>query len=315
MKPATEHIPVLLDAVLSYLRPRAGGVYVDGTLGGGGHAAALLAASGPEGRLLGMDVDPRATARAAQALAGFGSRVLVVNRSYVEMATTVREQGLAPVDGIVLDLGLSSHQLAEGERGFSFQQEAPLDMRFDQRAGATAAELLATLSETELADLIYLYGEERRSRALARAIVQARSREPFTTTTQLAAFVRRIVGGKPGGIHPATRTFQALRIAVNGELDALESVLPQTMEILRPGGRVAIISFHSLEDRLVKRFFLRESTGCLCPPSAPVCTCGHQPRLQRVTKKPVVASPEEVAANPRSRSAKLRVAERLEVAA
>ncbi|MCL5110192.1 MAG: 16S rRNA (cytosine(1402)-N(4))-methyltransferase RsmH [Chloroflexi bacterium] len=310
-----DHKPVLLNAVVAYLRPQAGGKYVDGTIGGGGHAAAILEASGPSGRLLGLDVDEEAAQRARDILAPFGQRALVVNASYTELAGLAQENGFEPADGVLLDLGLSSYQLNDAARGFSFQREAPLDMRFDQRQATTAAGLLATLGEQELADIFYLYGEERRSRALARAVVAERRRRPITTTTEFASLVARVVHGRPGGIHPATRAFQALRIAVNGELANVESVLPQALEILRPGGRLAVIAFHSLEDRLVKRFFQREAAGCLCPPELPQCVCGHQPRLAILTKKPVVASAEEAAENPRSRSAKLRVAERLAVAA
>ena len=300
MTTADNHVPVLLDAVLAYMKPKQDGVYVDCTVGGGGHARALLAASAPGGRLLGLDIDPEAAARARQALAEFGERVVVVNESYTSLVEIARAHGFEPADGVLLDLGLSSYQLDEASRGFSFQKEAPLDMRFDRRAETTAADLIATLSE-------------RRSRALARAIVRERAVRPITTTTQLAELVAAVVHGRPGGVHPATRAFQALRIAVNRELEAIEAVLPQAVEILRPGGRLAVISFHSLEDRIVKRTFQREAAGCLCPPDLPQCVCGHVPRLKVITKRPVEASAAEVAVNPRSRSAKLRVAERLEV--
>ncbi len=315
MDPSGEHIPVLLAAVVAYLCPRPGGVYVDGTVGGGGHAKALLEASSPTGRLLGLDADPAAVARARTALAPYGERVVLANESFARLLDVVRAEGFWPADGVLLDLGVSSYQLEQAERGFSFQKEAPLDMRFDPRQSGTAADLVNTLSEGELADLIYRYGEERRSRAIARAIVRERARRPLTTTTQLAQVVASVVRGRPGGIHPATRTFQALRIAVNHELEALASALPQAVEALRPGGRLAVITFHSLEDRIVKRFMKNEAAGCICPPRLPVCACGQRPRLALVTKKPVVPGAAEVAANPRSRSAKLRVAERLEVAA
>lgn len=311
MEPHSEHVPVLLAEVLSFLRPVADKRYIDCTVGGGGHARAILAASAPTGRLLGFELDPNAAARAAANLAKFGKRVIVVAQSYVNLLEVARQHDFLPVDGVLLDLGLSSDQLGEGERGFSFQREAPLDMRFDPSRGPTAADLVATLPEEELADIIYRFGEERRSRAIARAIARERALRPITTTTQLAALVARVVAGRPGGVHPATRTFQALRIAVNRELEAVEQVLPQAIEALAPGGRLAVISFHSLEDRIVKRFMKTEAAGCICPPDLPVCTCGHQPRLRLLTKKPVEASPAEVAANPRSRSAKLRVAERL----
>lgn len=315
MPSPVRHTPVLREEVLQYLRPVAGGVYVDCTVGGGGHARALLAASAPDGRLLGLDVDPQAAERARRALAEFGQRVVVVNTSYDQLESTASAHGFEQADGVLLDLGLSSSQLDEASRGFSFQKEAPLDMRFDQRADTTAAQLLATLGERELADIFYLFGEERRSRSLARTIIEERARRPITSTTQLAELVARVVHGRPGGIHPATRAFQALRIAVNRELEAVEEVLPQATDTLRPGGRLAVISFHSLEDRIVKRYFQREAAGCICPPGVPQCVCGHVPRLKLVTKKPVEASAAEVTANPRSRSAKLRVGERLEVRA
>jgi 16S rRNA (cytosine1402-N4)-methyltransferase len=313
MEPHTEHIPVLLSEVLAFLRPAAGKRYIDCTIGGGGHAKALLAASGPTGRVLGFDLDPAAATNTAASLSEFGERVTVVNESYVNLLAVAGRHGFLPVDGVLLDLGLSSDQLEAADRGFSFQKEAPLDMRFDPRAGQSAADLVNTLPEGELADLLFNYGEERRSRAVARAIVRERATRPFTTTTQLAGLVARVVRGRPGGIHPATRTFQALRIAANRELEAVAAVLPQAVEALAPGGRMAVISFHSLEDRIVKQFMRQEAAGCICPPALPACVCGHKPRIKVLVKKPVEASAAEAAANPRSRSAKLRVAERLEV--
>ncbi len=258
-----------------------------------------------------MDADASAVARARAALSEFGERAVVVHDTYTNLLQVARAEGFLLVDGILLDLGLSSYQLEEAERGFSFQKEAPLDMRFDQRQPTTAADLVNSLSERELADIIFRYGEERRSRAIARAIVRERTARPITTTTRLAGLVAGVVHGRPGGIHPATRTFQALRVAVNEELAAVEEALPQAVEALAPGGRLAVISFHSLEDRIVKGFLRTEAAGCICPPGLPACVCGHRPRLALVTKKPIVASPEEQARNPRSRSAKLRVAERL----
>jgi len=311
MYPPAAHVPVLLAEVVGFLRPKPGGRYIDCTVGGGGHARALLEASAPTGRLLGFDADPAAAERARQALAPYGERAVVVNETYLHLIDVASAEKFLPADGILLDLGLSSYQLEEEGRGFSFQQEAPLDMRFDPRRPPTAAELVNTLPEEDLADLIFRYGEERRSRAIARAIVRERAARPIVTTTQLARLVARVVGGRPGGIHPATRTFQALRIAVNDELAALEGVLPQAVTALAPGGRLAVISFHSLEDRIVKRFLKEEAAGCICPPGLPQCICGHKPRLALLTKKPVTATAAEMAANPRSRSAKLRVAKRL----
>lgn len=313
MYPPNGHVPVLLAETMSLLRPMPGKRYVDGTVGGGGHAREILRLSEPDGRLLGLDADPNAVARARATLAPFGERALVLNESYTKLLALAQAHGFLPADGVLLDLGVSSYQLDQPERGFSFQHDAPLDMRFDPRRGETAADIVNNASETDLANLIYRYGEERRSRAIARAIVRERERRPIETTRQLAELVGRVVGGRPGGIHPATRTFQALRTAVNGELEALETVLPQAVEALAPGGRLLVISFHSLEDRIVKQFMRNEATGCICPPDLPECKCGHKPRLALVTRKPVVASQAEIDANPRSRSAKLRVAERLEV--
>ncbi|MHB1004028.1 MAG: 16S rRNA (cytosine(1402)-N(4))-methyltransferase RsmH [Chloroflexota bacterium] len=313
MQSPAEHIPVMLSEVVGLLRPGPGKRYIDCTVGGGGHAKALLEASTPLGRLLGFDADPGAAERSRAALAEFGERALVVNESYVRLLEVAAAEGFLPCDGVLLDLGLSSYQLGEAERGFSFQTEAPLDMRFDTNQATTAARLVNTLPEEELANLIYNFGEERRSRAIARAIVRERGVRPIVSTTQLAALVARVVHGRPGGIHPATRTFQALRIAVNEELENVEAVLPQAVEALASGGRLAVISFHSLEDRIVKRFMRNEAAGCICPPGLPTCVCGHKPRLALVTKRPVEAGVAETARNPRSRSAKLRVAERLEV--
>jgi 16S rRNA (cytosine1402-N4)-methyltransferase len=309
----TAHVAVLAAETLAGLAPRAGGRYVDGTLGGAGHTALLLAATAPDGRVLAIDADPAALARAAARLGVeiAAGRLLLRQGNFAEMETLAREAAFAPVDGVLLDLGLSSDQLADRARGFSFAGDAPLDMRFDPTHGAPAAELVNTLEEAELADVLWRYGEERRSRAIARRLVETRRRAPITRTGELARLVAGVVHGRPGGIHPATRTFQALRIAVNDELGSLERGLAAALELLAPGGRLAVISFHSLEDRIVKRFFQAEERGCVCPPELPVCVCGHAPRLRIVTRHPIEAGSDEVAANPRARSAKLRVAERL----
>jgi 16S rRNA (cytosine1402-N4)-methyltransferase len=300
------HLSVLYKDIIHALSPRAGGRYIDGTLGAGGHAAGILAASAPDGELLGLDLDPQALAIAAERLAGFGGRAHIVRASYLEMAAQAKALGWDQVDGIVLDLGVSSMQLDNAGRGFSFLQDGPLDMRFDPARGSSAADLVNSLSESDLADIIFRYGEERLSRKIARIIVQHR---PFTTTRQLADLVLKTIG-KRERIHPATRTFQALRIAVNGELDAVESVLPLALELLRPGGRLAVISFHSLEDRIVKTYFRRESRDCLCPPQQPVCTCGHRAAIIEINRKPIEAGEEEIQVNARARSAKLRVIEK-----
>ncbi|HEC23123.1 MAG TPA: 16S rRNA (cytosine(1402)-N(4))-methyltransferase RsmH [Chloroflexi bacterium] len=303
------HVPVLLSAVLEGLRPRSGMSFIDATLGAGGHAVALLEASAPDGRLLGFDRDAAALEVARRRLARFGDRVRVVHASYAQIGRLAPAHGFEAVDGILFDLGLSSLQLDDPARGFSFRFDAPLDMRFDPRHGITAAELVNELPEERLAALLREYGEERHARRIARAIVAAR---PVRTTGRLAEVVARAVPrARHERIHPATRTFQALRIAVNEELEALERALPQAVELLRPGGRLAVISFHSLEDRIVKRFMRREAQDCLCPPEQLVCTCEHVARLRVITRKPIMATEEEIAANPRARSARLRLAERV----
>jgi len=308
MSTPPSHIPVLYQQVLAGLKPRPGGRYVDATLGAGGHARGILQASAPDGLLLGLDVDPQALNLARAALASFGRRAILRKASYTALREHLRSLGWPAVDGILLDLGLSSMQLDTPERGFSFREDAPLDMRFSPDTPQTAADLVNTLPEADLADILYRYGEERRSRQVARAIVAAR---PLHTTRQLAEVVARVTRSGRPGMHPATRTFQALRMAVNRELQNIEQVLPQAVEALASGGRLAVISFHSLEDRIVKHFLRRESRDCLCPPRQPVCTCGHKAALRVLTRKPVIAEADECARNPRARSAKLRLAEKL----
>jgi len=325
------HIPVLLDAVLDLLRVRdlPAGYFVDGTLGAGGHAAAMLSAA-PLSRLLGLDRDPAALELARARLAPFGSRATIVHASYEEIGRLIPEwlkdqfaaekhittehipavNDFTGVDGILLDLGISSMQVDDATRGFAFMQDGPLDMRFDPTSGdITAADIVNTWETDELADILYRYGEERNSRIIARAIAAAR---PISTTRQLADIVAKAQRGPRQKIHPATRTFQALRIAVNDELGAVERVLPIAIDHLRPGGRLAVISFHSLEDRIVKQTFKLEATDCICPPDLPTCTCDHHARVELVTRKPVEATDAEIRLNPRSRSAKLRVIERLD---
>jgi 16S rRNA (cytosine1402-N4)-methyltransferase len=306
---AFQHIPVLLSEVVAALQPRSGGVYLDGTLGGGGHARAILTAAHPDGRLLGIDADPTALAAARANLAAAAiaaERYTLVHGRFGEMATIAAQHGFARFDGIVLDLGVSSHQLDTAERGFSFTTDGPLDMRLDPTRGSTAADLVNKLAEQDLADVIYRYGEERLSRRIARQIVERRRVTPFTRTADLATVVARAAGrGGRDRIHPATRTFQALRIAVNSELEQLETVLPQALDLLAPAGRIAVISFHSLEDRIVKLFFRAESGYGGSANVRPV-------RLTIITRKPIEAGEAEVAANPRARSAKLRVAERVD---
>jgi 16S rRNA (cytosine1402-N4)-methyltransferase len=309
------HVPVLLAEVLEGLAIKPGGYYLDATVGDGGHAAAILEASGPTGRLLGLDRDPEAATRAAMHLKPFGDRALVVPTSYVHLTTALQRAGFPPLDGVLFDLGFSSWQVDDPKRGFAFRMDGPLDMRFDPTSDDPPASILVNqLAEAELIDVLRRYGEEPRSRRIAQAIVAAR---PIRSTGHLADVIVAAVGRARGEkaarspVHPATRTFQALRIAVNHELEGIAEALPQAVAALRPGGRLAVITFHSLEDRIVKHFLKQEERGCICPPEAPVCTCGHVPTSQNITRKPVIPSAEEIAANPRSRSAKLRVAEKL----
>ena len=311
--PQTIHISVMPGETLDALRPQPGGVFIDGTLGGAGHTVLLLERIGSSGRVLAIDADPQALARAEARLgeAVAAGRLLLRHGNFRQMGELARAAGLAPVDGILLDLGLSSDQLAARERGFSFAADGALDMRFDPTSGESAADLVNTRSEADLADIFWRYGEERFSRPIARRIVEARGQKPITRADELARLVAGVVHGRPGGVHPATRVFQALRIAVNDELGSLEAALPVAVETLKPGRRLAVISFHSLEDRIVKQFFQREQRGCICPPEAPQCVCGRQPRLRIITRHPLAPSEAEVSANPRARSAKLRVAERL----
>jgi 16S rRNA (cytosine1402-N4)-methyltransferase len=290
------------------LQPHRGGFYIDGTIGAGGHAWGILEACQPDGLLLGLDVDPQALELAHKRLAPYGQRAILVRASYTTILEQLQRVGRKTVDGILLDLGMSSIQLDTPQRGFSFQVDAPLDMRFDPSNPVKAADLVNSKPENELADILYRFGEERHSHQVAQAIVRAR---PVTSTRQLAEVVARVTGGRRKGLHPATRTFQALRIAVNHELEAVEDVLPRAVACLVSGGKLAVISFHSLEDRLVKQFMRRESQDCLCPPRQPVCTCGHRASLREINRHPVRPQEAELRNNPRARSARLRVAERL----
>jgi 16S rRNA (cytosine1402-N4)-methyltransferase len=301
------HKSVLLQEVLEALRPQPGGHYIDGTVGAGGHAAAILQASSPAGQLFGFDQDQSALEVTKNRLAQFRQRVHLFHANFDQLAQIAQTHRIPKADGILLDLGLSSMQVDQPERGFSFQADGPLDMRMDPSGGQTAADLVNHLPEDELANLIYRYGEERQSRRIARAIVRAR---PIRRTVELAQVVAKAAGySRQVKIHPATRTFQALRIATNDELGALERALPQAVSWLKPGGRLAVISFHSLEDRIVKQYFKQESQDCLCPPGQPICTCGHKATINIITKRPITPSLGEIDENPRARSAKLRVVE------
>ena len=302
------HQPVLYKEIIHALQPQTGGCYVDGTLGAGGHARGILEASAPDGLLLGLDVDPQALSIARKTLAPYEDRIHLVQASYTSLASQLQSLGWSEVDGIVLDLGASSMQFDTAERGFSFMQEAPLDMRFGPNALQTAADIVNNYTERELADLIYEYGEERDSRKIARAIVKAR---PLHTTRELVAAIEAVSPRRGDRVHPATRTFQALRIAVNEELESVKAVLPQAVAGLRSGGRLAVISFHSLEDRIVKEFFRSQSKDLINPPYERIYEEERKATLKEVNRKPITPSEEEIKTNPRARSAKLRIAEKM----
>ena len=309
------HIPVLADEVMSMLAPAPGSLQIDATLGGGGHTERILEATDPDGRLLGLDADGAAIARVDGRLRPrFGDRMVLRQGNFRELATIARGAGFDAVDGALFDLGLSSYQLADTKRGFGFRAGGTLDMRFDATRGVPASELVASLDVNELTALFRRYGEEPKAGRIARAIVDARRTSPIATAEELAAIVQRVLPPnprQPRRTHPATRVFQALRIAVNEELDALEAGLTAALDLLRPGGRLVVLSYHSLEDRIVKRFLAAERRGCVCPPEIPVCVCGRNPRLRLLTRPSLTPTAEEIASNPRARSARMRAAERL----
>src|SRR6478609_7329360 len=308
------HLPVMPDEVLGTLSPRPGSLHIDATVGGGGHTERILEAANPDGRVLGLDADQAAIERVGKRLERFGDRLVLRRSNFRELATVAPAAGFGAVDGMLFDLGLSSFQLADRARGFGFRTGGPLDMRFDATRGVPAAELLASLDTPELTALFRRYGEEPKAPRIARAIVDARRVAPIATAEELAALVERVLQPNPRirrRTHPATRTFQALRIAVNEELEALQAGLAAALDLLRPGGRLVVLSYHSLEDRIVKRFFQAERRGCVCPPEVPVCVCGRNPRLRLVTRPSLTPTEAEIDANPRARSARLRAAERL----
>ncbi len=315
MEQEVGHLPVMLEEVMLALSPHPGSFQIDATVGGGGHAVRILEAANPDGRLLGIDADPRAIERSRERLAGFGDRAVLRQSNFESIGAIASEEGFGAVDGILMDLGVSSQQLDQDERGFSFRSTEALDMRFDTSRGIPASEVVATYGEAALADVFRRHGEEPHARRIARAIVRERSAAPIETPAQLAEIVTRATPRpKSGGrrrIHPATRVFQALRIEVNRELETLPAALESCLELLKPEGRLCVISYHSLEDRIVKRFLARERRGCTCPPELPVCVCGKQPRVANVGAQPQLPSETEVASNPRARSAKLRAARRL----
>lgn len=307
------HLPVMVEEVMSALSPLPGSFHIDATVGSGGHAVRILEAATPDGRLLGIDADMAAVERSRRRLARFGERATIVHGNFEDIASLARDAGFGQVDGILLDLGLSSDQLADGARSFSFRARGPLDMRFDVGRGVPASEVLATYGLDRLVRLFRELGEEPEAARVARAIVAGRGRAPIRSGQELAALIETVLGaaGRRRRRHPATRVFQALRIHVNRELEVLPVALESSLHLLRPNGRLCVISYHSLEDRIVKRFVARERRGCVCPPELPVCVCGRDPRLAPVGRQPQVPTSAEVSTNPRSRSARLRAARRL----
>jgi len=302
------HIPVLAKQVLDVMKPHAGGTYIDGTLGGGGHSGLILESGSPDAFLLGIDRDTEALAAAGEHLAPFAGRFKLARGNYADMAEIAAENGISEADGILLDIGVSSHQLDAAERGFSYMQDAPLDMRMDQTAGITAADLVNESDGETLCDILYRYGEEKWSARIVKFILEERRLHPIETTGQLVDIIKKAIpkGAREKDQHPAKRSFQALRIAVNGELTALEKGLDAAIGLLKPGGVLAVITFHSLEDRIVKDRFRYHASDCICPPELPICTCGHKACVKLVNRKPLIADEAEAAENPRSRSAKLR---------
>ena len=310
------HIPVLCDKVVDFLKPKSDGVYIDGTVGLGGHSAAILETSAPSGRVIGIDLDVKGLSVAESRLHAFGKRCSLINGNFAEMDVLLEKHSVHAVDGILLDLGVSSLQLDTPHRGFSFNHTGPLDMRMNgldcaEQPALTALKVVNDSPLDVLADIFRRYGEERYAKRIAGRVVQARQQEPITTTTQFAEIVKQAVPQKPSKIHPATRVFQALRIHVNAELENLASGLDAAISLLKPGGCLCVITFHSLEDRIVKRCFQTCAKTCICPPKTPMCICEHKPSLEILTKRPVLPSVPEIQNNPRARSAKLRAARKL----
>ena len=306
------HRSVLLDECIEALAIRPDGIYVDGTAGGGGHSSEIVRRIST-GRLIAIDQDETAVAVVTERLAPYGERVSVVRRNFRELSQVCEELGVDKIDGLLLDLGVSSHQLDTPERGFSYQSDAPLDMRMDKRSALSAYEVVNTYPQERLKKILYDYGEERFAPAIAAAIVRKREEKPIETTAELSNIIKYAMppAAREGGHHPAKRSFQAIRIEVNAELDVIEPALRSAVNLLRPGGRIAVITFHSLEDRIVKQTFADLTGGCTCPKSLPICVCGRKPIVKPVSRKPILPTPRELEENPRSRSAKLRVAEKL----
>lgn len=310
----SQHIPVMLGPVIELLKCKRGGIYVDGTVGGGGYARSILDKSAPDGVVFGMDWDGEAIQRVHDRLGVYGDRLVLEKADFADIRRVLRTHGIVEVDGIVIDLGLSSFQIEDPQRGFSFLKEGPLDMRMNRDLNVTAADLVNTLPEETLADLIYRYGEDRLSRRIARAIAGARRKRPIENTLELAELIQKSIPRtrSPFRIHPATRTFQALRIAVNREIDSLQRFLPEALEVLRPGGRLCTVAFHSLEDRLIKEEFRNWAKSCRCPRERAECEREGRPLVRALTRRALRPSPDEVKRNPRSRSARLRAVEKLQ---
>ncbi len=303
-----QHIPVMVPEILKYLEVSSGGRYIDCTLGEGGHTKSLLEASNPGGEVLGIDADHEAIEVSKNRLEEYGERFIYDNSNFKNIKKIAMKSKFVPCHGILFDLGVSSLQLDKESRGFSFRRKAPLDMRFSINQTLTAQDVLNTFSESEISDILYQYGEERQSRKIAKLIIENR---PLSNADELTDLIKKNIRQTNYKINPSTKTFQALRIYINEELNSLSQALEQSLEILGVGGRMAVISYHSLEDRIVKNFFKKESKYCICPPNIPECDCGHFPKLKIITKKPVSPSQSEIEANKRSRSAKLRVVERI----
>ncbi|MDO4580963.1 MAG: 16S rRNA (cytosine(1402)-N(4))-methyltransferase RsmH [Bacillota bacterium] len=307
------HIPVLADEVLKYLSPVAGGTYIDGTLGGGGHAELILQRIGEQGRLLGVDRDRQALAAAAERLQTYGDSFCAVHGRYAEMVELAAARGVTAADGILLDIGVSSYQLDQAERGFSYMADAPLDMRMDRGEQISAADIVNDADERQLTQILFAYGEEKWAKRIAGFIVEARAQKRIETTGELTELIKKAIpkGAREAGQHPAKRSFQALRIAVNGELEQLKQGIDAAVSLLKPGGVLVVISFHSLEDRIVKNSFRYHASDCICPPQLPACVCGHHAELKLLNKAPVMATQQEIDINPRARSARLRAARKL----
>jgi 16S rRNA (cytosine1402-N4)-methyltransferase len=307
------HITVLREEAVEGLHIRPDGIYVDCTLGGAGHSRLIGEHLSAEGMLIGLDQDPRALSAAKERLSGLDCQIRLVKSNFRHLSQVIHQLGVTQVDGILFDLGVSSPQLDEAERGFSYHHTAELDMRMDPDSPLTAFEIVNEWSEEEIARILWEYGEEKFARRIARKIIEARRKQPITTTTQLADLIKEAIPAatRRTGPHPARRSFQAIRIAVNDELRAFQEALEQSLDILAIGGRICVITFHSLEDRICKKFFQEQSLACECPPHFPVCVCNRQPKLRIITRKPILPSEEEIENNPRSRSAKLRIAEKI----